>query len=286
MLLRHILMTRFNLPTLGREVAFRTRPGWLEERMEIFTSICCPSVAAQTEQHFAWLVYLDRDSPLWVRRRIDALRGLRDFHPCYTGLFDAGGWARTVRELTGPAEPAGWLITSNLDNDDALAVDYMARVRQAAETRIARSAPDGNGVDPGRFAVNCPDGYVLAGRRLFAHRHLQNAFTNLVERDDGNIATTMTIRHMELAAHVPVVQANGPPAWLQLVHDSNVSNRIRGDRVAPPPPDGRFASSLFASVEAPSRAVGLVERWLIAPLRRVRDHVFAWIRQFVRADPG
>ena len=32
---------------------------------------------------------------------------------------------------------------------------------------------------------------------------------------------------------MPVVQLDGPPAWLQVVHGSNVSNRVRGRIVSP-----------------------------------------------------
>lgn len=272
--LRHVLLTRFNLPTAGREVAFRTRDGWLEQRVDLFARICLPSVAAQTEPQFDWIVYFDAQSPAWLRERVEELRQERDFHPCYTGLFDSGGWARTVREVIGPPQAGRWIITSNLDNDDALASDYIARVRAAA-----RSAPASE-----RYAINLPDGYVLCGARLFAHRHLQNAFTNLCEPDDGRLATTMTIRHMELADHVRVIQAEGAPGWVQFVHDSNVSNRIRGVRIAPQAIDGHFPPDLFAAVKVPSLLAGFAERSIAGPARALRDRIFAAIRRVVRVD--
>lgn len=275
MTFRHVLITRFNLPTVGREVAFRTESGWLEQRLDLFERICLPSVAAQSEQRFDWILYFDEQSPRWLRDELAQMARVRPFHPCYTALFDSSGWARTVREVIGGPVAGRAIGTSNLDNDDAIASDYIARVRQAAL----------EGWQGERFAVNVPDGYVLSGERLFLHRHTRNAFTNMIEPDSAALATTMTIRHMELADHVRVVQAEGPPAWVQLIHERNVSNRVRGRQVAAPVGDERFAPALFARVRAPSPVSALFERALIAPLRGARDAVFAVIRKIIRVDP-
>ncbi len=48
----HLILTRFNLATPGRESAIRNRPGWLAERFDLFERICLPSVASQTCRDF------------------------------------------------------------------------------------------------------------------------------------------------------------------------------------------------------------------------------------------
>lgn len=274
MSLCHTLITRFNLATPGREVAYRTRPGWLEERFVLFERYCLPSIAAQSCQDFGWIVYFDEGTPAWARERIEAARAVRDFHPCYTGLFDGTGWARTVRERIGAPQPGRMLLTSNLDNDDALSRDYVARVQQAARDHAGL----------GRFAVNVPQGLVLSGAAVFAHRHLQNAFTNLAEPDDRAFATTMTIRHMELADHVPVVQAEGPAGWLQVVHGGNVSNRVRGRRVGREEAVRQFPAEVLGEIADPSLVTRAMETLVIAPLRHARDRAFALARRIVRVD--
>lgn len=273
---RHVLITRFNLATGGREAGLRARPGWLEGRFDLFERICLPSVAGQDEQAFDWILYFDEATPEWARDRLDALRPMRDFHACYTGLFDHRGWARTVRMVIGEPQPGRVLISSNLDNDDALARDYVARVQAAARHYAGKS----------RFAVNLPDGLVLAGDALYAHRHLHNAFANLVEPDDANFATVKTIRHMELPDHAEVVQAEGPPAWIQLVHDGNVSNRIRGNRVGPALAKSRFPAEILAGIVPPSPARRTLEGCIVAPLRKLRDLAVAMVRRVVQASRG
>lgn len=275
-MLRHILITRFNLATGGREAGLRARPGWLERRFDLFERICLPSVAAQDEQAFDWILYFDEATPGWARDRLEALRRTRHFHVFYTGLFDHRGWARSVRGLIGEPLPGRVLITSNLDNDDALARDYVARVQAAARFHA----------DKPRFAVNLPDGFVLAGDALYAHRHFQNAFTNLIEPDDANFATVKTIRHMELSDHVEVMQAEGRPAWIQLVHDGNVSNRIRGRRVDPGQAEGRFPSGIMDAAAPPSPVSRALEGWLLSPLRNLRDSLFAALGRMARRSGG
>jgi hypothetical protein len=273
-LLHHTLISRFNLATPGREAGFRTRPGWLEERFALFERFCLPSVAAQTCQAFDWIVFFDDQTPDWARETAERLQAVRPFHALYTPLFDNQGWARAVRAVAGPSVPARLLVTSNLDNDDALGFDYVERVQRAARTHFTGA----------RFAVNVPDGYVLADCALYAHRHVQNAFTNLVEPDDAAFATTMTIRHMELSDHVPVVQAQGPAGWLQVVHGGNVSNRIRGRRIGGEEARRQFPANVLGEIAEPSVTARLVEALLAAPARALRDRAFALARRIVRVD--
>ncbi|HMO67998.1 MAG TPA: glycosyltransferase [Novosphingobium sp.] len=275
-MLHHTLISRFNLATPGREVGFRSRPGWLEERFALFERYCLPSVAAQTCQAFDWIVFFDDQTPDWARDLARQLQAVRPFHALYTPLFDNDGWARAVRTTAGPPVPGRLLVTSNLDNDDALGFDYVERVQQAARQHFSGA----------RFAVNLPDGYVLADRALYAHRHVQNAFTNLVEPDDEAFTTTMTIRHMELADHVPVIQAHGAAGWLQVVHGGNVSNRVRGRRVGGVEARRCFPAEVLGDIAEPSLAARLTETLLAAPARALRDRAFALARRIVPVDRG
>ena len=266
-------MTRFNLATPGRESAHRLGEGWLEGRFELFERYCLPSIAAQDSHAFEWLIFFDILTPDWARERIAAGQRVFPFRAVFTELFEAEGWARNVRAVIGPPEPERIVVTSNLDNDDGLANDYMRRVREAAEA----------GWRGETIAVNVPDGYVLCGPELYFHRHLHNAFTNLVEADTAAIRTTKTIRHMELAEHVPIVQAEGTPGWLQVVHDGNVSNKVRGARVMPPA-DAPFAAGLLDSVTPVSGPVLFWDNRVAAPLRAARDAAFKLARRIVPID--
>lgn len=265
--IRHLVLTRFNLATPGREVAHRLRAGWLEGRFDLFERYCLPAMAAQTEQDFDWIVYFDDHTPDWARARIEGTRQVRNFYPCYTALFEAEGWARTVLARIGD-DRRDVLLTSNLDNDDGLAVDYVARVQTAA-----RGAWAGHSI-----ALNVTNGFVLCGDALYRHRHPSNAFTNLVEGYHAP-RTVNTLRHMEIADHVPLVQVAGPGGWLQVVHDDNVSNRVRGIRVDRVEAARRFPAALMQNVTNPGIAELLIDRIIGGPMRGLRDRAVGAARR-------
>jgi hypothetical protein len=269
----HILLTRFNLATPGRERLHRVGKDWLRRRFDLFELYCLPSIAAQDTNDFLWLIFFDIDTPDWARERIEKQQKFFPFQPVFTELFKAEGWARNVRTAIGPAISNRIVITSNLDNDDGLAKNYLSRVRKMAEAHWRDQT----------FAINVPDGYVLNNGKLYFHRHLHNAFTNLVEADGDALQTTKTIRHMELATHVPIVQAEGPPGWLQVVHDGNVSNKIRGSRV-PLPTSTDFTPELLTQLTPVSNAVLFWDNRVCAPLRSTRDLALKLGRRLIPAD--
>jgi hypothetical protein len=243
-------------------------PGWLAGRLDLFERICLPSVAQQTQQNFSWLVYLDENTPESARERIESYREVRSFTPLYTPLFPSTGWRDSVLRLLGEGS-FEFVLTSNLDSDDALGNDYMSRVMTAARAVRARSP----------IAINVTNGFVLSGDKLFTHRHRSNAFTNLLEPNGAELRTANAIRHMEMNRHVPVVQETGEPSWMQVVHGKNVSNRIRGKRAVPAEAEGRFPAHLVRDIATPSRFAILFDHGAVAPWRLARDLLFQAARR-------
>ena len=269
----HVVITRFNLATIGREQAFRNAPGWLEGRFDLFEKYCLPTMAAQTNRNFIWLVLFDEATPDWARERIVRCQQVCPFTAQFLGLFDSAGWGRLVRAVIGDPVPGRLVVTSGLDNDDGLAADYVARVQDCA-VREWRGKT---------FAINLSHGLVLANRRLYLHHHRSCAFTNMVEADTPDIRTTKTIRHMDLPMVLPLVQIGGAPGWLQVVHGSNVSNKVRG-RVIDRPGESAFPPGVLAEVKNPGWIEKLLDNGIVAPARALRDRVLVLIRRVVPAD--
>lgn len=251
----HVILTRFNLATPGRESALRNQPGWLRGRFDLFADWCLPSVAAQTEQRFEWIVLFDIDTPAPFRAEIEALRGVYPFHAWFTPLFPADGWRRCVAEVVAPRAPM--LLSTRLDNDDALSVDHVARLH----ARVGGDATR---------AYNFTAGLIRQGDGLWQIAHPSNAFFSLLEPWGPDTVTAPSIAHMALDRAAPVEQIDGPPAWLQVVHGGNVSNKVRGRRV-----DGaaaRFGGKGLTGVRPPGPAERVLEA-LAAPLRALRDRL-------------
>lgn len=251
--LDHVILTRFNLPTGGVEGLVRAREGWLQERIDLFERYCAPSVAAQRGADVTWIVYLDPASPRWLLDRMApyADRGL--LHPV---LREVVGVAELREDLAAIVpRTSDVLLTTNLDNDDGLAVDFCARLAAVA-------------TDHPRVAIYATRGLVLSDDGLFLLRDRHNAFCSVRESWDDPV-TSWSEYHNELHRVMPVVELDGPPAWLQVVHGGNVSNRVRGRLVAPTAHRARFAVPL--DVREPARRELLVDRAVHVPARRLRD---------------
>lgn len=270
---KHVLMTRFNLATPGKEAAIRNQPGWLAERFVLFERYCLPSVAAQTTKDFTWIIYFDKDTPREFKDRIAALQREVPFHAYYTGLFQSSGWPRSVVEVLGETPPT--ILTSRLDNDDALAADYMERTAVAA-----------TGLSPSpRIGIVITRGFIRATSSAYEIEHPCNAFTSWLEATDGPqpILTAMGISHMDAASFGPLVQVPGPGGWLQVVHGNNVSNKVRGQRVPPAALADRFHAGSLDGLLAASRSTIALENLVATPLREMRDRIVSGIRRLKRA---
>ena len=144
-----------------------------------------------------------------------------------------------MREVLGAAGLcAPWLLSTSVDNDDGLAVDFVSRLQSAVEAAPMR-----------RSFFNLTNGFVFDGRRAYAHVHPSNAFVNLFEPWD-EARTAPSYQHMHISEYGPVIQVDGPGAWLQVVHGGNVSNKIRGRRVSVDDLAGRFAASITSAFQA------------------------------------
>jgi hypothetical protein len=253
-------MTRFNLATPGKESDIRNRPGWLAERFDLFERYCLPSIAAQTSAAFDWIIYFDENTPEPFRERIAACQQAFAFHAYFTGLFPGSGWARSVREVLGI--DSGLLLTTRLDNDDALASDFVERLHAAVVA---------GGLAPGSW--NFTNGFVVGSSRAYALAHPANAFFSWLEPAGPAMRTAPSIMHLDIADHGPVFQIAGPGAWAQMVHGGNVSNKLRGRLVEPAALSARFPPAVTQALAPVSPGTLFLERALAEPARRLRDTV-------------
>jgi putative rhamnosyltransferase len=141
---RHFVITRFNIRI---NEAFKhvwgpviripidpLDPAWLSVRFKLFEMTCLPSIVGQLEQNFAWMILVDSHLQATDRERLLALtKGKKEtfIHACdaQTDLTSLD-WLRPYLG-DGP----DYVITTNLDNDDALPARFVAtmhdRVRAA-----------------------------------------------------------------------------------------------------------------------------------------------------------
>lgn len=235
---------------------------WLEHRFHLFDRFCFPAVRAQTNSDFRWLVFFDVDTPGAFKKRIETYAQWDRFVPCYAESYGNLGAGRVIRDLAPPGSE--FLITTRLDNDDAIADRYVQRVQDAFARQEAAF-------------INFTNGYILRKRRLYAARQYSNTFISLIERFDG-FRTVLQHRHSDLLRLGAVQQVDIEPLWLQVIHGRNVLNRLDGNhRVPIRSLDGAFTLGESYDSGAENRLALHIEnaaiacqRPVVAALRRLK----------------
>lgn len=265
----HVFLTRFNLPSEGVESLIRARDGWLRERVGLFERYTLPSLAAQTCRNFRWIVYVDPQSPSWLLERLRPHIGAGAFTAVFRETVSHGQLLSDINDLIGVRRDQ--LLTTNLDNDDGLANDFVARLQAEAVERPT--------------ALYVRDGLIMSPRGLYLRRDPVNAFCSVREPWRDDVSTCWADWHNLLGQHMPTRELSGEPGWLQVVHGNNVSNRVRGRLVAPTAYRGTFGS-LIEDVSTPSPAVRCREALVARPGRAARESVRALAKRAVVSVGG
>lgn len=252
----HVLLTRFNLPSPGVESLVRAQEGWLRDRQVLFERYCLPAVLSQSEKNFHWIIYFDTQSPDWLRSRIAELGRDGIFTAIFRDEVPHNTLLEDIRKLTGGRGDI--LLTTNLDNDDGVAVDFVQRLQNAVK-------------DQTRQAIYLVNGLIQHGERLFLRRDPVNAFCSVSE-SWSRPATCWSEWHTKLGERMDVQEIAGPPGWLQVIHTGNVSNRVHGSRVRPGGYRTNFTIGL-EEVREPEVLELLVDGMVLNPARKTREFI-------------
>ncbi|WP_411732514.1 glycosyltransferase [Paeniglutamicibacter sp.] len=258
----HVILTRFNLPSKGPESFIRSQDGWLIDRVMLFEQYCLPSVRMQSSKDFEWIIYFDPESPAWLRERIK--RWSRDpvFSAIYREEVSRDNLLHDLRSVTGAKRQH--LLTTNLDNDDGLSRDFVERLQSV---RVHRE----------RQAIYLTQGLIKNGNTLYRHLDRENAFCSVLENWE-NAVTCWVDWHNRLADHMSTTEVADGPAWLQVIHERNVSNRVHGRRV----PAGSFIPNfgqLIGDVNDPNWYDTALDRLWDAPRRFVYEATRAGVKK-------
>ena len=219
--LRHLVITRFNLRQDEGARPYQHDADWLEHRFELFERFCYPSLREQTVQAFEWLVLFDDATPPAARARIERLAAWPNFRPVFVP-HEARSRCRAAAVAALEKRPQ-ILVTTRLDSDDAVRSDFIERVQRAATVPVNRPT-----------VLAFPIGFVWHRQRSYLDWQPSNAFSSLVEPVGGSasypIKTIYTGSHSLQHQLGRVVWLSAAPAWMQVVHGTNLENRRRGLR--------------------------------------------------------
>lgn len=128
----HVIATRHGIGVFDEN--------WFEFRQHLLENITVPSLDAQTEKDFVWLIAIDRDMPERARKRIDELAETRPYVRLLELELKSDFRDSVARWASKKAEKrnADWVMTTRLDDDDALNVGMVERLRREAKAYVAR----------------------------------------------------------------------------------------------------------------------------------------------------
>lgn len=263
----HVVLTRFNVRR-GQQIDPRALSDiWLDARMRLFLDITVPSLAAQIRRPDQWLVFFDDNTPDKIRTLFEALRAK---HLSLTNILRAeyctelttDECARRIVSLA--PEGTDWLLTTRLDNDDALHPHFIETVNRLCRPGV-------------REFINPTRGLIVAGPRLYRKRDFSSPFISCSE-PLSDCRTVWVDQHQRLARHGLVRQFGLRDAWIQVVHGGNLANQVRGVRACPSSvASGVMPDALAAAVMPLSmsdhlldNSFGLTRRYIGSAVRRVR----------------
>lgn len=211
----HIIFTRFNVKSGGKERQLREQREWLKGRYELFDRYCFPAVKGQSDSNFEWLVFFDIDTPDEYKKRNDDYKTeFPKFNPIYVSDWSSEVIISAILERA----PQGieWLVSTRLDNDDGIHEHFI----QELKSREFK----------GSTYFNYRNGLTFSNGKGYKHVDDSNAFLSYIEPISG-VEGVWKYPHPEVIKKFPVVQLDLANAWLQVVHGGNVSNKVRGELV-------------------------------------------------------
>jgi hypothetical protein len=208
--MQHIVLTRFNVSGVG--IGEAPDEDWLKDRFDLFKTYTAPSLAQQSESSFTWFIFTDVDTPPWL------LEGIREVAPTAV-LIPMASWSKaSVVDSINQIRTEEKLLTTRIDNDDAVGRRFVERVQDGA-----------SGASPGQF-INLTFGLQLAGDRLYHRINRSSPFVSRLEGFD-DIETVFAVGHHRAWKHPSgIKQIYCSPMWMQVIHGRNVANQVNGVR--------------------------------------------------------
>lgn len=274
--LQHFILTRFNIRLWRQDKsgnAVRTRE-WLENRCDLFEKYCLPSIAHQTCKDFQWIVLFDDKTPDEFRDRI---RGYQVRCPQLLPVFvtpeNGRDFGKVFRSVVLEHLSCGRIITTYLDNDDALDIHFVEDLQQRS-TDLA----DGTFV----YYANGYQYFTEFGL-LLGIKYKRNHFVSVIEA--GSPETLKTIfgygshYYIDKIPGAAIEYVKGRPFWCEVIHLRNMGNDayfLWGTRMMR---DERILKQDFAIDEIPRHGFALyafrfIPRYVAVFFRRIKYFFF------------
>lgn len=209
--------------TLAEREAYLYAPARMEERLRLFESVALPALKAQSDADFRFIVLIGKTLPDQYRSRLEDL--LADMPQARILAKDPGKMRdvmkRAINAERGAALPP--CLQFRHDDDDAVSVDFIERLRSAARDCAGLLKANGS------VAIDFSRGYTAAfgGKGITASETyrpwLGVALAMYTGR--GVARSIFNFAHNKLPQHMPTVAFSDAPMWLRGHNDHNDSRQ-------------------------------------------------------------
>lgn len=208
-LFEHFVLTRFNV----RQGPVRAGDDWLRHRLAYFENVCLKSIRSQTLDSFKWLIFFDAERAEWFENKIQML-STNSFEPIW---IDGPLTSKLIGELIRERTKSPHIITTRLDNDDAVAIDFIQTIQAQFEYQNFQF-------------VNFPNGLQLTDSgHLLRWMDPSGPFISLIEKAEADVPKTVHLAgHDRLRDFGPIKQIRSKPMWVQMIHGENMANSASG----------------------------------------------------------
>ena len=221
----HYIVTRFNIKSEGwvkdKNGNAVNNLKWLKQRYDLFESFCLPSMIAQSEKNYQWLVFFDKETPVEFRRKNEKIsERLKEFKAFYVnGFFD---FENSLRAYIVEDSDSEYILTTRFDNDDCFHEDAIKVIQMSFAPKH-------------KMVIELANGLTMEignETKLATREHLfSGPFITLIEQmyDAAEPLTIYDREHTDWANKAEFLIINDNYYWLQTIHDANITNRLYQD---------------------------------------------------------
>ena len=219
--MQHLILTRFNLLLWNKDKEgnpVRTTK-WLEHRFALFEKYCLPSIANQTCKSFEWIVLFDSSTPERFKEKITECQSkCPQLIPIYVSPNGGRFFAQIFRDEVVKRLKEKRVITTYLDNDDALNVRFVEDIQKRAE-----ALPNGT-------FINYTHGFQFYTdhKYLLQVNYPRNHFMSVVESGDPLMVKTIygygSHYYIDKIEGVRIEKIKNQPMWCEVIHEKNMGN--------------------------------------------------------------
>lgn len=213
----HFLITRFNIRAYSPEIVLKSTADigiseeWLSHRFQIFEQYCYPSICNQKNKNFKWLVFFDEATPSKYLKKIKLFENCIQFTPIFLNQKSDFN-EHLMNHIKKNVSNASKIVTTRLDNDDSLHVDFIDTIQLIAKTRE-------------KCLIDIRNGYqvtVLPNKyEIRAYHPPFNHFISIVEPISEFKSVFERIHPAWDCPEMPCYIFDKRPLWIEFIHGKN-----------------------------------------------------------------